>query len=171
MKNQREKILKAAVNIFSRKGFHQAQVEEIARRAGVGKGTIYLYYPGKSELFAAAVSEGLENIIEKIKQELESDLPFNEHFKKLIESNISLYLQYSDLARIISSELSKGIDPRALAEIEAVRGRYVQFVAGMLEDGCRRGYIKKVDFQLAAVGLVGLIDGLCSFHFKNKKML
>jgi AcrR family transcriptional regulator len=168
MKKHREKILKAAVTIFSRKGFHQAQVDEIARRAGVGKGTVYLYFPSKSALFAAAVTDGLETIIAKIQKEIESELPFAEHFRKLIESNITQYLKYSDLARILSSELSSGIDVGTMREIDVVRERYINFIAEILEDGCRRGYIREVNFRLAAVGLVGLLDGLCNYHFKNK---
>ena len=48
-------ILKAAMAVFTRKGFEAATVPEIARQAGIATGTIYLYYPNKRELFIAVI--------------------------------------------------------------------------------------------------------------------
>ena len=60
-KNQakRESILQAALDIFSAKGFAAARVEDIARAAGVGKGTIYLHFTDKDHIFAALVEDVL----------------------------------------------------------------------------------------------------------------
>ena len=55
---RREQIMKAAVEVFSQKGYVAATIPEIARLAGVSVGTIYIYYPSKRELFTS-VMEGL----------------------------------------------------------------------------------------------------------------
>jgi AcrR family transcriptional regulator len=52
---RREEILKAALDVFTEKGYAAATIPEIARAAGVAAGTIYLYYPSKRELFVAVV--------------------------------------------------------------------------------------------------------------------
>jgi len=52
---RRANILKAALEVFSQKGFTAATIPEIARAAGVAAGTIYLYYPSKRELFVAVI--------------------------------------------------------------------------------------------------------------------
>lgn len=54
---RREQILKAAVEIFTHKGYEAATMPEIARSAGVAAGTIYLYFPNKRELFIAVVKK------------------------------------------------------------------------------------------------------------------
>ena len=72
---KRKKILEAAATVFSQKGFHQAKMDEIAKQAGVAKGTLYYNFSGKSKLFAATVTEGMEKIIGQVEKELESDLP------------------------------------------------------------------------------------------------
>jgi AcrR family transcriptional regulator len=54
-RKRREQILKAALEIFSRKGYAAATIPEIARAAGVAAGTIYIYYPSKRELFIAVI--------------------------------------------------------------------------------------------------------------------
>jgi AcrR family transcriptional regulator len=52
----REKIIDAAAIIFSRSGYHRASMDEIARTAGVAKGTLYYNFPSKAGLFKAVVT-------------------------------------------------------------------------------------------------------------------
>jgi AcrR family transcriptional regulator len=54
---RRGQILKAGIEVFTRKGFTAATVPEIARLAGIATGTIYLYYPSKRALFIAAIKD------------------------------------------------------------------------------------------------------------------
>lgn len=164
---KKQKILKAAQQVFSQKGFHQAQMDEIAKRAKVAKGTLYYNFSSKSELFATTVTKGMEEIVEKVEEELNSDLPFTDHFKQLIRVNISLYLKYSDLSKIVFNELSSGIDTPVLKDIEEVRNRYINFITDLLQHGQEKGYIKEINLKLAAVGIVGLLDNLCNYYMRN----
>src|SRR3954462_1610964 len=50
-------IVHAALDVFVEKGFAAARMDEIARRAGVTKGTVYLYFPSKEDLFRAVVED------------------------------------------------------------------------------------------------------------------
>src|ERR1700743_2140272 len=52
-------ILDAALKVFAEKGFAAARMDDIARRAGVTKGTIYLYFPGKEDVFKQLVREAV----------------------------------------------------------------------------------------------------------------
>ena len=58
-----QELLDAALELFVEKGFAAARAEEVARRAGVSKGTLYLYYPSKEELFKAVVRQKLSQLI------------------------------------------------------------------------------------------------------------
>jgi AcrR family transcriptional regulator len=166
-KNSRSRIIKAATRVFADKGYHLSTVDEIARVAGVAKGTIYYNFPSKAGIFTAAVTEGMETIIERVQKELRSELPFAEHFARLVEANLAVYLEHRDLARIFFNELSAGIEEEVLRQIDAVRDRYVDFIAGLLERGQRLGYIRPVDPRLAAVGIVSLLDGLCNHQLRD----
>src|SRR5262249_50434000 len=53
--SRRSQILEAALRVWVRDGFHSAPVEAIAREAGLGKGTIYLYFPNKEAILRAAI--------------------------------------------------------------------------------------------------------------------
>lgn len=169
MKTTRKKILAAAIMEFSRKGFHQTTMDQIAVAAGVAKGTLYYNYASKADLFRAAITDGMEIVIDRIRGALSSPLPFHRHLKKLVEQNIALYLKYSDLTRIVFNELTSGMDAEVLKEIEQVRSRYVAFLADQLQVGRDQGYLRPVDLELAAVGLVGMIENLCAHHLKNPR--
>ena len=56
-------MLDAALTLFVEKGFAVTRAEEVARAAGVSKGTLYLYYPSKEELFKAVVRHNLSSLI------------------------------------------------------------------------------------------------------------
>jgi AcrR family transcriptional regulator len=58
-----QELLEAALELFVQKGFAATRAEEVARRAGVSKGTLYLYYPSKEDLFKAMVRQKLSNLI------------------------------------------------------------------------------------------------------------
>ncbi|MHB8104035.1 MAG: TetR/AcrR family transcriptional regulator [Dehalococcoidales bacterium] len=70
-KKRRQEIMKAALEVFTQKGYAAATIPEIARAAGIAAGTIYLYYPSKRELFVAVIKDSiitapLLNLIDKI---------------------------------------------------------------------------------------------------------
>lgn len=58
-----QELLEAALALFVEKGFAATRAEEVAQRAGVSKGTLYLYYPSKEELFKAVVRQNLAALI------------------------------------------------------------------------------------------------------------
>jgi AcrR family transcriptional regulator len=87
---RREQILKAALEVFSQKGFAAATIPEIARAAEVAAGTIYLYYPSKRDLFVAVIkgfviTPPLLNLINKMPQGDVSTL-----FKSIIKERLDL---------------------------------------------------------------------------------
>src|SRR5512146_571364 len=64
---KRERILRAAIKIFSQKGFFNAKVSEIARAAGVADGTIYLYFKNKDDLLISLFEEKMGEIVNGIR--------------------------------------------------------------------------------------------------------
>ncbi len=142
-------------------------MDEIAALAEVAKGTLYYNFSSKSMLFSATVTEGLESIIEQITENLDSDRPFKEHFRTLIENIIALYLKNNRLAKILLNELSAGIDSKVLAEIESVQNRFISFIAELLDKGQESGVLKTMDVRTASIAVVGQVDSLCKYHLRN----
>ncbi|MFN0159814.1 MAG: TetR/AcrR family transcriptional regulator [Burkholderiales bacterium] len=65
-------MLAAALEAFTEKGFAGARLDDIARRARISKGTLYLYFPGKEELFKAVVRDGLVSPLVAIREVIDS---------------------------------------------------------------------------------------------------
>ncbi|KQO23614.1 TetR/AcrR family transcriptional regulator [Acidovorax sp. Leaf78] len=65
-------LLEAALDLFVEKGFAATRVDEVAARAGVSKGTLFLYFPSKEELFKAVVRQNIAGRFEEWTQELET---------------------------------------------------------------------------------------------------
>jgi len=164
---KKEKIIKAAGIIFSKKGFHQAKMDEIADMAKVAKGTLYYNYSSKSKLFAATVTQGLNHIIEAIEENLESDLPFLEHFHSIFSTLIRLYVSNSEVTRIYANEMSSGIDDAVLVEIKSVRKKFNIFIEDQLKNGQEKGYLRPLPPHLSAMAIIGIIDTLCSHYLED----
>ncbi|MHC4923207.1 MAG: TetR/AcrR family transcriptional regulator, partial [Planctomycetota bacterium] len=66
---RRMELLEAAATVFSRDGYAEADVQDIADTAGVGKGTVYRYFPSKKELFLAALDFEVEALGDHVDEE------------------------------------------------------------------------------------------------------
>jgi AcrR family transcriptional regulator len=72
---KRERILAAATAVFAEHDFHRVQVSDVATRAGVGKGTVYLYFPSKDDLHQAALEASLERLAADLEEAAAADAP------------------------------------------------------------------------------------------------
>lgn len=79
--NKRELILTAALVIFLEKGYHNSTSEEIAKRAGVAKGTLYQYFSSKQEIFLEMHQLYAEQYIEKINNCIDMDYSFEDNLQ------------------------------------------------------------------------------------------
>ena len=61
---KRDRIIDAAVDVFAARGFHQARVSDIAKRAGVADGTIYLYFKNKDDLLLSIFEEKMDELLD-----------------------------------------------------------------------------------------------------------
>ncbi len=81
-KDKREEILKAAEKVLRTKRFHEVKMDDVAKEAGVGKGTIYRYFKDKEDLYIAVALEGFINIQVQLKAIVDRDM---DYIDKIIE--------------------------------------------------------------------------------------
>ena len=139
---RREAILEAALDEFSARGFAAARLEDVAKRAGVAKGTIYLYFADKEALFQELVRFQIGPVMSAFETVLASPLPL----KSLIDQAIEIFTREvfgtrrKQVMRLIISE-----GPRfpALAEFyyREVLGRILKVVRARLVRALERGEI------------------------------
>lgn len=99
-----EQILAAAYTIFGQKGFYAAKMDDIAQEANVAKGTLYLYYANKEELFHAVIEKILEDYLETYEQILSKSRPFPDKLTALVRHQLYFIRDRADFAKISMRE-------------------------------------------------------------------
>jgi AcrR family transcriptional regulator len=69
------RIIDAAVQLFAERPFHEVRMDDIAARAQVAKGTLYIHYKDKEDLFAGIMNDGLKSLVERIEDCLSEEMP------------------------------------------------------------------------------------------------
>lgn len=103
MQNKRETILLAASDVFSEKGFHNAKILDIAKAAGVGKGTIYEYFSSKSELFYEMAVFATNTYIKKIEKAVAMQQTFNNKMLAFVDCQHEIIKDKVELTSCINN--------------------------------------------------------------------
>src|SRR3981081_775979 len=99
-----KEILEVARRIFARLGYAATNVEEIAKEAGMAKGTVYLYFKSKEEVFAAVLASDLECLTNKTIEGMSAARTFDERLAVFLDLRVA-YLQHNrDFLRIYIAE-------------------------------------------------------------------
>ena len=146
-----EEILQAALEVFTDRGFAATKLEDVARRAGVTKGTIYLYYENKEALFKALVRETIVPVIAKgealahsftgTARDLFEQL-FREYFRLMCDTPLS------GIPRLMIAEAGN-FPELARFYYEEVVTRGHRLMAGVLERGMKAGEFRRVNVAVA----------------------
>lgn len=100
-----QRILAAAIEVIAEHGFFQARVSEIAQRAGVADGTIYLYFRNKEEVLLAAISNAFSAFLELAQAELRSVQDPREQLRRLALLHLTSLGSDRKLATVFQTEL------------------------------------------------------------------
>ena len=134
-------ILDAALQIFAEKGFAAARMEDIAARAGVTKGTIYLYFPSKEEVFKSLARKTVSVALADVAQQVRDFKGNSRELLVTLLSAIAAFLQDKDramLPKIIISESGNFPELARFWRSEVV-DRALAMVAGAVVQGIARG--------------------------------
>lgn len=146
---RKDDILKAALKVFSKEGFHTARMEDIAITAGIGKGTIYEYFSSKKALFKEMMNYAMEYYISEMHEYIIGISDAKRALQSLLEFNIKFLKEHSEIARMIISQPHE-INEDIMSLFMQARHRMEDMVASIIEDGIRCGYFRNVKPLLAA---------------------
>lgn len=155
----KERILEAALEIFSQKGFHTATTDEIAERAGVGKGTLYRYFETKEKLFEELVRLRLDELEKKA----DSIVDGQDDVLTMISKYIRLYFEFFDSNQhlyrlIVREQLDLGEQSTDMYFKKVMRA--LPGLKRKVYEGTQQGVLKDVDFQTVFYGTMGFVHGV-----------
>lgn len=158
--DKRERILRAAIKVFARKGFYATRVSEIAKAAGVADGTIYLYFENKDDVLISIFEDRITKLIEFLRAEIAKATTVEEKVRIVVELQLGLLEEQRDLAEVITVNLRQS--SRLLKQYAApLFTQYLDLIAGVIAEGQASGALRDdVSPRVVARGLWGALDGI-----------
>ncbi|MCS6799775.1 MAG: TetR family transcriptional regulator [Myxococcota bacterium] len=155
-----ERILRAAIRVFARKGFYAARVSDIARAAGVADGTIYLYFRNKEHVLVRIFEDRLGKLLDVLRARLVALPTVEERVRAVVVTQLGLLEDQRDLAEVVTVNMRQS--SRLLRRYAApLFQRYLDLVAAVFAEGQQAGRIRSdLSPRVAARALWGALDGL-----------
>ena len=146
-RERREAILDAAAQVFGTKGATHATMEDVADAAEVSKGTLYLYFKSKDDLFVALTHRPLDSVLEAFEGLLAEPLDGAALLRRLLETHTEVVQRHAPHLRIgIASMCGQGFEPDPLTpsledyrdRVRTLRGTYIAAIERGMADGSIR---------------------------------
>ena len=166
---KRDRILRAAVKIFSRKGFFNSKVSEIAQAASVADGTIYLYFRNKDDLLISLFEEKMGEVVEDVRRRIAAGGNALEKLRIFIGNHMDLLEREAGLVEVLQVELRQST--KFLKDYTPVKFfEYLEIISDILEEGKREGVLRPdLNISIARRAIFGALDELSLTYILSKK--
>ena len=155
----RSRILDAANRVFAEKGYHEATMEDIAKRLGVSKGAIYLYFSSKEDLFEAMVKTAPQAFKEILYSSFGDEADPVQSATEFFDKMLKLSASNPGLSFEILSEASR--NPGLKRILRQNHEEYERVLTGFLAEGRKRKIVgDNLDIRPLANALIALWNGL-----------
>ncbi|MBV9072433.1 MAG: TetR/AcrR family transcriptional regulator [Acidobacteria bacterium] len=158
--DKRRRILDAAIEVIAERGFHSSRVADIAERAGVADGTVYLYFKSKEQILMAALDGAFERFYQRAKEELAPLSNAPAKLRALARLHLRLLNQHRSLAVVLQTELRQSAKFLAEFSHRELKG-YFDLIREIIREGQQAGTIRSgMSDKIAAACLFGSLDEL-----------
>lgn len=155
---KRARILDAAISVFAEKGFHAARISDIADRAGVADGTIYLYFKHKEDILLSIFEEKMEELLQELASALEGISDPRERIRAFARHHVYQLRKHPELAQVFQVELRQS--RKFLREYRPEKlWEYLEKFASLVEEGQSLGLFRpEIDPFVTKWAFFGSLD-------------
>ncbi|HEU4521865.1 MAG TPA: TetR/AcrR family transcriptional regulator [Thermoanaerobaculia bacterium] len=169
LSSKRDRILRAAVDVFARSGYFNAKVAEIAKAAGVADGTIYLYFDGKEDLLVTIFREHTRTYLQSLQTQLGTVSRPEDRLRVTIRHHLESLGRDRALAVVYQVELRHSLKFMSLFSQEEV-AEYLELLRTIVEDGQKAGVFRRtLHPQLVAKAVFGILDEMVTSWMLSEK--
>lgn len=160
--DKRDTILRAATQVFARRGFFQSQVADIARAAGVAAGTVYLYFRSKDDLLVSIFERTMKETLAEAESAIAVVADPRERLRRMARLHLQRMGADRDLAIVFQVELRQSTKFMERFSSTYLR-EYLGIIRNTIAEGQASGAFRK-DFNptIAAKALFGAIDEMAT---------
>jgi AcrR family transcriptional regulator len=155
---RRSEILGAARKVCAARGYRDMTVDEIAQAAGMAKGTVYLYFRSKAEIYWAVVEDILGALHEQVKQELARPGTIHERIGGFVATKMRYFEAHRDLMRVWYDEVNSvsARPPRSREHFRRLYLEQVRLLQSVLEQAVTEGALRPTRCDMAALTIFEL---------------
>ena len=145
----REAILKAALHLFTKKGYEHTSIDELSQAAGIGKGTIYSYFQSKSDIFVAFCEDQLEFVYKELAEKSNPQAPLIDQLLTLFMGEFQFVSRNKEFGRIM---LRETVFPKELTveRSREIDDKYINLLVPMFKEAQKQGELRS-DLELILV--------------------
>lgn len=167
---RQEEILAAAAPFFAEAGYRQADLQVLADRLGIGKGTIYRYFPSKEALFFATVDSGISRLVNCVDEALKGEEDIVQYIRKGVETYLDFFDRNPALIELLIIERAEFKD-RKEATYFVYKERYHKRREAFVEEAIRKGVLRPISAE-RIVRVIGdaLYGVIFTNHFSKRKV-
>ena len=155
----RSRILDAALDVFSRKGYHDASVDEIVEHSHTSKGSVYFHFPNKQTLFLALVDKFAALLEKRVTESIAHEAAGIARVNAALNATLDTFGQYRPLAKILLIQ-AVGLGQLFEEKRLEVHDRFANLIKIYLDEAIAQGDIPPVDTEVVAFAWMGAINEL-----------
>lgn len=160
--DKQNRILDAAANLFASRPFHKVLLSDVARSARVGKGTLYLYFDSKDELYLAVLFREFAALVDRLRRLLENeDAPADQQMAEAVSEIVRHIFHKAAIAELLRGAV---VNCPNTGKWTGKRLELRDIMAELIERGIRQGIFADENPKLTAQYIPGLIRSVCLFR-------
>ncbi len=157
---RRSQIIEAAMAVFSKKGFHEARMDDIVDEAGLSKGALYWYFKSKDEIIQSILDRMFEVELGVINQVAASEGSSIDQLRRLIELVIADVTRLKRFLPILYEFIALAFRHKTVqAVMKGYLRSYTQALIPLLQKGMDQGELRRTDPQEAALAIAAMVEG------------
>ena len=153
----RGRILEAALEVFARKGYHRARVDDIVRASATSKGAVYHHFPNKQAVFLALVDDFAARLGGAVAAAIGARQGALARVEGALVAALDTFAGNERLARLILLEAAS-LGPVYQAKRAEVAGRFAALIRGYLDEAVADGSIPPLDTAVATLAWLGAVN-------------
>ncbi len=159
----RDEILEAAAQVFRRKGFHGASMQDIAEAVHLQKASLYHHVSSKQEILLALLDRALDLLFERLEPLTHQPAPAVEKLRQMMLTYLSTLTEEIDLAAVLLLE-HRSLDPKLRNRHIPKRDRFEQLWREVLEQGQSEGAFVVANVPLIARAILGILNWTITWY-------
>jgi AcrR family transcriptional regulator len=155
--DRQRRILDAALSVFSRRGYKDTSVDEIAVEAETSKGGVYFHFPGKVILFRALMDFSARRLLDRIEAAIKAQSDPVQRADAALLTVLRAFADHRSLARLFMVE-AMGAGPEFQARLLEIHNDFIAVIQRHLEEAVTAGVVAPVDTAIASRAWFGALN-------------